>query len=165
MWPVLICFSPKPFHKLNVMHLDPFGWFLLSGLHRIKYNPSKLGERYKKYSFAKWILKKERGGGCASQQKWTIHFVNCRFSETVACFRETDADTFTKDNSGLKYELVRDAKVEEVMKNLLQRTTRLTPLPRRPKRPVMRVATPDSQNFHSCAYQVVVINALNSGSF
>ena len=24
MWPVLICFSPNPFQKLNVMHLDPF---------------------------------------------------------------------------------------------------------------------------------------------
>ena len=36
---------------------------------------------------------------------------------------------------------------------LLQRTTRLTPLPRSPKRPVTRVAMPDNQNFHSCAYQ------------
>ena len=32
--------------------------------------------------------------------------------------------------------------------HLLQRTTRLTPLPRSPKSPVIRVATPESQYFH-----------------
>ena len=34
--------------------------------------------------------------------------------------------------------------------HFLQRTTRLTALPMSPKTPVTRVATPDSQNFHSC---------------
>ena len=142
------------------MHPDPFCWFLLMGLHRIKYNLNWENVTKKNF-FAKYVHlndKSEQSTLFKLQLLWnrlfSAHMSPAWESHWIHC-----TQIFVTEDRGIGYSSkwmnwweIRKLKM---WWNLLQRTTRLTPLPRRPKSPVMRVATPESQNFHSCAYQTL----------